>query len=140
VYSYGVKPGEYKLYVYRITLTSEDGKVVELSPQAVRSRCQEICVPYVEELYYGQAEHLFPDIPAGEDWHTNFLSALRVTYLNKKLANSTPPGAPDEGIVIRKETSGKIEAYKLKSEEFLAAESASLDRSLSQDLESAVEN
>jgi hypothetical protein len=59
-YNYGCKPGEYKVYVYRITMTNEDGKgTVELSWPQVKARCKMLGLEHVPEIktfiYSGEA-------------------------------------------------------------------------------------
>lgn len=57
VYDYGCKPGEWEMYVYRITMTNEDGVVTELSWDQVRGRCATLGVKHVPEIYrfiYGE--------------------------------------------------------------------------------------
>jgi len=49
-YSYGCAPGMCEIYVYRITITNEDGQSVDLSWNDVKSRCSEIGVKYVPEI------------------------------------------------------------------------------------------
>ena len=48
VFSYGCEPGTSDIYVYRMTMTNEDGDVVEYSPDFMRYRCEQMgvkCVP-----------------------------------------------------------------------------------------------
>ena len=49
-YSYGCAPRTCEIYVYRITITNEDGQSVDLSWNDVKSRCSEIGVKYVPEI------------------------------------------------------------------------------------------
>lgn len=49
-YSYGCEPCTSEIYVYRITLTNEDGQSVDLSWNDVKSRSLEIGVKHVPEL------------------------------------------------------------------------------------------
>lgn len=55
-YNYGCKENEYKIAVYRMTYTNEDGNVFEYGWQSLKDRCKEIGVPMVEEYYYGKAD------------------------------------------------------------------------------------
>jgi hypothetical protein len=49
-YSYGCGPTECKLFVYRITQTSDDGRsVIELSWHQVKSRCKQLGLEFVPE-------------------------------------------------------------------------------------------
>lgn len=49
-YSYGCAPRTCEIYVYRMTITNEDGQSVDLSWNDVKSRCSEIGVKYVPEI------------------------------------------------------------------------------------------
>jgi RNA ligase (TIGR02306 family) len=49
-YSYGCAPTTCEIYVYRITMTNEDGQSIDLSWNDVKSRCTEIGVKYVPEI------------------------------------------------------------------------------------------
>ena len=49
-YSYGCAPSTCEIYVYRITMTNEDGQSIDLSWNDVKSRCTEIGVKYVPEI------------------------------------------------------------------------------------------
>jgi hypothetical protein len=42
-----------KLYIYRITMTTEDGKSIDLSWEQVKQRCEQLGVSHVPELYKG---------------------------------------------------------------------------------------
>ncbi len=120
-YDYGCKPGEHKVYVYRITKTSPDGHVTEYGWAALKDRCRELLVEYVPEYYFGKAKDMYPEIKPDTHWHENFLNKLREDYLEKPLKGNLSKKVPDEGIVLRIER-GWIDAYKLKSLSFLKHE------------------
>jgi len=46
-FSYGCEPGENRAFVYRMTMTNEDGYVVEYPTEVVARRCEEMGVEYV---------------------------------------------------------------------------------------------
>lgn len=48
-FNYGCPLGENKVFVYRITMTNEDGVVFDLSWQQVKLRCEELGVDYMPE-------------------------------------------------------------------------------------------
>jgi hypothetical protein len=50
VFSYGCKEGTFDVYVYRITLTNEDGFTYDLSWEDVKRRCKELNVNHVHEI------------------------------------------------------------------------------------------
>lgn len=130
VYNYGAGEKEYKIIVYRMTLTNEDGYTVEYSPEQLKLRCSQMGVEYVRELYYGTARSLFPDIPEDSWWPQNFLGRLQKTYL-EKVRNDCSKNTPDEGIVVRVNN----EFFKLKSAAFFAAESKSFEEDTVVDME-----
>lgn len=120
-FDYGCLPGEYKIAVYRITLTSDDGTVSEYSWNAMKERCKELDVPTVEEFYYGKLGDMYKDIAWDENWNVNFLQRLQ----NEFLEGDCPlcrNKVPEEGIVIRPDAL-YIEPYKLKSKRFILKES-----------------
>jgi RNA ligase (TIGR02306 family) len=49
-YSYGCAPRTCEIYVYRITITNDDGQSVDLCWNDVKSRCSEIGVKHVPEI------------------------------------------------------------------------------------------
>jgi len=134
IYNYGAEPNTYKIFVYRITLTNEDGYTVELDTQTVRRRGEELGVNVVEQLYYGKAKDLFPELSVTEHWHKNFLERLKQTYLEKDCDTCLVKGTPDEGIVVRREV-GYLDAFKLKSERFLTGESEAYTKETNVDIE-----
>lgn len=128
-YSYGTKPKEWELYVYRITLTNEDGLVQELSWQQIKNYCEVNGLKYVPELFYGRISEKFKH--ESED---SFLQELSSEYLEKVLSEKVP----DEGVCIRNESKDFI-AYKLKSFAFFEYETKQLD-SNAKDIEEQGEN
>jgi hypothetical protein len=128
-YSYGTRPKQWELYVYRITLTNEDGLVQELSWQQVKNYCEVNGLKYVPELFYGRISEKFKY--ESED---SFLQELSNEYLEKVL----PEKVPDEGVCIRNESKDFI-AYKLKSFAFFEYETKQLDSNAS-DIEEQGEN
>lgn len=56
IFSYGctsLKEPKSKFYVYRMTMTNEDGTIVEYPPDFVRYRCEQMGVEYVPVLWRG---------------------------------------------------------------------------------------
>lgn len=58
-YDYGCNVNEFKIVVYRITMTNVDGISHEYSWLAMKDRCFELGVSMVEEYYYGKAKDIF---------------------------------------------------------------------------------
>lgn len=53
VFSYGCSLGESDFYVYRMTMTNEDGDVVEYTPDFIRYRCEQMGAKTVPVLWTG---------------------------------------------------------------------------------------
>lgn len=136
-FDYGCLPGEYKIAVYRITLTSDDGTVSEYSWNAMKERCKELDVPTVEEFYYGKLGDMYKDIAWDENWNVNFLQRLQ----NEFLEGDCPlcrNKVPEEGIVLRPD-SLYIEPFKLKSKRFILKESELKEKEDFVDIEDGVD-
>lgn len=58
VYSYGLPEGENDVYVYRITMTSADGTITELSWSQVEQRCRELGLKNVPPMFKGFINHV----------------------------------------------------------------------------------
>ncbi len=122
-YPYDCAETEHKTYVYRITSTNVDGKVIELTWDQVKAYCNKYGLLHVPEYYSGKASALFPELSITEHWHQNFLAKVQETYLEKILPN----GSPDEGICIRKDIGLECLITKLKSFSFFEYETKQLD-------------
>lgn len=99
------------IYVYRMTMTNEDGDVVEYSPDFMRYRCEQIgvkCVPVFEHCF---VPHDFKDEFAGE-----FVKALAERYYD----GPDPIGKTHvrEGVVVRILNRPKFTAFKHKNYSF----------------------
>lgn len=127
-FDYGCKPGECKVFVYRITQTSVDGSVVELQWNQVKARCLELGVPHVPEIYYGKAADLY-NLPTENNWNETLLENLKRDYVYDQDSQFCSNMVPEEGICVRKEGLS-IEVFKLKSFRFLEAETKALDANI----------
>ena len=123
IFSYGCEVGHSEMYVYRMTMTNEDGDVVEYSPDFMRYRCEQIGVKTVPVFYKGYIPEECTEINTRLDNHI------------VKIANYTTPGewvkdlaeqfydGPDpigkthvrEGVVVRIINRPKFCAYKHKN-------------------------
>jgi hypothetical protein len=50
VFTYGCKPGEFEVYVYRISTCNEDGFEIDYDHETVKRRCEEMNVKMVPEI------------------------------------------------------------------------------------------
>lgn len=118
----------FKVRIYRITLTNIDGQVHEFSAREVQQWCKTNGLIPVEEFYYGYARDLYKDLNEQEHWQENFIDRL-ANDKNFYIELNSPDchnKVPHEGIVIKKEDMIPA-AVKLKSFRFLQGEAAELD-------------
>ena len=136
-YDYGCEATKHAIYIYRITSTNVDGKVIEFSAKQVQDFCKKNGLNAVPELFYGYAKDFSGIMPVKqegnniyledlESWRNHFLSAIKTNY-NEKFCYICQNQVPEEGVVIRVEGLD-FEAYKQKSERFYARETVLLDK------------
>lgn len=109
IYSYGNKPDQCSLHVYRITKVDEDGEVVEYSWPQVKSRCKQLNIQYVPYLGMNISNH--PKI--------EFIKKAAEHLADGK---STLDDHIREGVVLRVESSEGTEFYKYKGFTFSVLE------------------
>lgn len=146
IFSYGCDPDhddkpKSDLYVYRMTMTNEDGFVVEYSPDFMRYRCEQIGVKCVPVFYKGFIPEytILPD-DVGSPQETN--SGEYVKNLCEQFyAGPDPVGKTHtrEGVVVRIINRPKFTAYKHKNFEFKVLEGIIKDSAAAPDLEEAEE-
>lgn len=121
----------YKIVIYRITMTNTDGVTAEYSPKQVQYWATKNGLTPVHELYYGYAKDLFRvgkthRVPTSDkDFGVKFLELCKELY-NEKDCFMCTNKVPEEGCVVRIDGL-KFEAYKVKSKRFLLHETAQLD-------------
>ena len=117
------------IYVYRMTMTNEDGFVVEYTPDFMRYRCEQMgvkCVPvffkgtipqFADIMYVDKNENDRPD--ADEVTHTRKLDAGEwVMKMAERFYDGTDPIGKThirEGVVVRILNRPKFCAYKHKN-------------------------
>jgi hypothetical protein len=132
IYDYGCKPKEHKIYIYRITLTDNDGKVFEWSMKQIQDWCKEKGLNAVPLHYYGTVKNFiqFTGINGSfiddKNYQNQFLETIVNTYLERDCYICSNK-VPAEGVCIRKEIN-YIEVYKAKAFKFRNAETVSLDK------------
>jgi hypothetical protein len=104
IFSYGCLPGISEVYVYRMSMTNEDGVEIDYDWETVKRRCDEMSIKHVPEyskfVYDGNSEKLLnvcKELAEGED-------PVGKTHIK-------------EGVVIRIDGC-KWKAYKFKSTDF----------------------
>ena len=123
IFSYGCDVGENDGYVYRMTMTNEDGIAVELPWEQVQIECEKMgvkCVPTFEKFLYTTWEDLMQRVEVYYD-------------------GADPIGKSHirEGVVVRIDNREKFTAYKHKNFSFRCIEGIIKDNSDAPDMEEA---
>ena len=111
------------IYVYRMTMTNEDGDVVEYTPDFMRYRCEQMGVKTVPVMWKGviprydllNGEHVME----GEEWSAgDWIKSIAEQYYD----GPDPIGKTHvrEGVVVRILNRPKFAAYKHKNWSFKA--------------------
>jgi hypothetical protein len=124
-YHYGCLEKKHKLYVYRVTVTSNSGKVVELSWPQVVEFCQKLGLDHVPEIYYGRAYDFA--FPVQGEWEEKFLETVNTSLVEGKMCKYHDFKVPAEGVVVRIDRLDHSLAFKHKNFAFLEWESKMLD-------------
>ena len=139
----GINVREFKpqsdIYVYRMTMTNEDGAVVEYTPDFMRYRCEQMGVKTVPVMWKGV-------IPA----HTGDAAAIRLgqdagAWIKEKAEQyydgPDPIGKTHvrEGVVVRILNRPKFTAFKHKNFSFKVLEGIIKDTAAAPDMEEAQE-
>lgn len=125
VFSYGCEPGENECYVYRMTMTNEDGFMVELPWWQVQIECEKMgvkCVPTFERFIYTTWEDLMQRV---EKYYEG-PDPIGMTHIR-------------EGVVVRIENRPSFTAYKHKGFLFKTLEGIIKDTADAPDMEEAEE-
>lgn len=142
VFSYGCSPGggdtpQSDLYVYRMTMTNEDGDVIEYSPDFMRYRCEEMgvkCVPeFVHEFIPSEAFLEANEYASAGSWVQH--------YAEQYYDGPDPIGKTHvrEGVVVRIINRPKFCAYKTKNYSFKMLEGLIKESASAPDMEEAEE-
>lgn len=147
------QPPRCEVYVYRMTSVNEDGDVVELSPDQVRYRCEQMgvkTVPVFERFIipeYTEEHSIAFAQYGGEDW----VAVERIPvnpgeYVLRKVEEyfdgPDPIGKTHirEGVVARIVNRPNIAVYKHKNFQFKVLEGIIKDEALEPDMEEAQED
>lgn len=125
IFSYGCEEGQNDIYVYRMTLTNEDGYTVEYPDWLMRLRCEQMgvkCVPLFETFAYTTWE----DLLARVEKYYDGVDPIGKTHVR-------------EGVVVRIENRPKFTAFKHKNYTFKVIEGIIKDSADAPDMEEAEE-
>ena len=133
------------IYVYRMTMTNEDGQVVEYTPDFMRYRCEQMGVKTVPVMWKGIIPEEITSIPCGDMGGSIVLANYTSPgdYI-KNIAENYYDG-PDpigkthvrEGVVVRILNRPKFTAYKHKNFYFKVLEGIIKDTAEAPDMEEA---
>lgn len=125
VFSYGCEPGENDIYVYRMTMTNEDGFAVEIPWEQVQIECEKLgvkCVPTFEKFVFTTWEDLMERVEKYYDG----ADPIGKTHVR-------------EGVVVRIDNREKFTVYKHKNFSFKVLEGIIKDKADAPDMEEAEE-
>ena len=141
------------IYVYRMTMTNEDGEVVEYTPDFMRYRCEQMAVKtvpvfwrgfipeYEDIMYVDKNENDMPD--EGEVTYTKPIDAgAWVMKLAEQFYDGPDPVGKThvrEGVVVRIINRPKFAAYKHKNFSFKVLEGIAKVEAETPDMEEAQE-
>lgn len=122
-FDYGLEKGQNDIYVYRMTMTNEDGHVVDYSTSQISKRCDEMGVnsaPVIEQFIYTDEQYLLDRV----EKHSVGPDPIGKTHIK-------------EGVVVRRENKPSFDVYKNKSFEFKVLEGIIKDTATEPDIEEA---
>ena len=128
------------IYVYRMTITNEDGNVVEYTPDFMRYRCEQMGVKTVPVFWKGEIPVIENDeaLPDDEKFTVgDWVKDLAEVYYD----GPDPVGKTHvrEGVVVRILNRPKFAAYKHKNFSFKVLEGIIKDTADAPDMEEAEE-
>ena len=119
-YNHGRCEPQSDIYVYRMTMTNEDGNVVEYTPDFMRYRCEQMGVKTVPVFWKG----IIPDHPSSTADDTISAGEWVRNKAEQYYEGEDPIGKTHvrEGVVVRIVNRPKFTAYKHKNFEFKCLE------------------
>lgn len=129
-YDYGCKEKEFKIFIYRITHTDQNGHKIEYTTRQIEDWCIKNGFNHVPKMFKGTVRDWFRNYNYNinqETWRDDLLGYFKLEYLEKDcdLCNNK---VPDEGVVVRIDGLD-LKVFKLKSTRFLERETKELDSS-----------
>lgn len=127
IFTYGCQRGENHAYIYRITMTNDDGVVIELPTEETKKWCERLGCDFVPIL----DKFLFTT------WEDLNERCAKYLDIPEPLANGSHV---TEGVVVRIDNRSKFTAYKTKSFAFKVLEGIVKESADSPDIEEAQED
>lgn len=134
-------PPKCEVYVYRMTMVNDDGDIVEMSPDQMRYRCEQMGVKYVpvfERFIIPENAGLFVNIETGEQ-HEMSAGEYVLRKVEEYFDGPDPIGKTHirEGVVARIVNRPNIAVYKHKNFSFKMLEGLIKDEATAPDMEEA---
>ena len=120
-FSYGCEQGESEMYVYRMTMTNEDGFVVEYPWEQVKRRCEQMavnCVPEFDKFFFTTIEDLMDRV----ERYCDGIDPIGKNHIR-------------EGVVVRIDSKDGFSAYKHKNFSFKILENIIKVEAMAPDIE-----
>ena len=138
VFSYGCELGTSDIYVYRMTMTNEDGNVVEYSPDFMRYRCEQMgvkCVPvFAKATIDGEGVHIYaPDNELYGFVHETNNAGDTIKLVAEKYYDGPDPIGKThirEGVVVRIVNRPKFTAFKHKNFDFKVLSNIAIEQAI----------
>lgn len=126
------------IYVYRMTMTNEDGDVVEYSPDFMRYRCEQMgvkCVPvFAKATIDGEGVHIYaPDNKLYGFVHETNNAGDTVKLVAEKYYDGPDPIGKThirEGVVVRIVNRPKFTAFKHKNFDFKVLSNIAIEQAI----------
>ena len=126
------------IYVYRMTMTNEDGNVVEYSPDFMRYRCEQMgvkCVPvFAKATIDGEGVHIYaPDNELYGFVHETNNAGDTVKLVAEKYYDGPDPIGKThirEGVVVRIVNRPKFTAFKHKNFDFKVLSNIAIEQAI----------
>ena len=130
------------IYVYRMTMTNEDGDVVEYTPDFMRYRCEQMGAKTVPVMWKGFIENKIEYIPSDDDEYVEFNAGAWIKNKAEQYYDGPDPIGKThvrEGVVVRILNRPKFCAYKHKNFSFKVLEGICKAEAEAPDMEEAEE-
>lgn len=116
VYKYGCQEGEYKFHIYRVTMETQNGEIIDLSQKQLERFCEERDLPYTLEVHP-------PMVYNGDEMQLRSLVDTLTERADCLTEDWEDAGHVSEGIIIRIENNGFVPQFvKSKSYAFRVME------------------
>lgn len=134
-YDYGCCDGQYKIIVYKMTFTNDEGNVFLIPFNQMVEFCTYRNLMTPDLFYYGKVKNLFDINYSNENWKNEWINLLYskeefgMNDINCPICKNK---VPSEGVVIRREDTLDFNTITLKAKnfKFLEKETKDLDKGI----------